>query len=210
MQARRIRLLNTTPAAAAAGRWLAGQLDLGAAHEKTLRFGFDIVFSWLTGMGLVAAVSFLLGSFAQGLTAAAAAFILRVFSAGAHCSTSGRCALVTVVVYSTIGKAAAVHGLATSPIFVAATYTVSAACLFARTAPRDSRDLRNLRFRPVAVFVLLTYLLLSLQYLGHSSFASSIAGAVAAGCLWQSCSVTEPGARLIMGVDSLLDAVGVD
>ncbi len=206
----RIRVLNTTPAARAAGHWLASRLEMGPDREKTLRFGLDIVFSWFTGMALLGLTSAVLGAFWQATAAALSAFLLRVFSAGAHCRTSGRCALLTIAVYSSVGRAAVALADAVSPGVLAAIYALSAACVFARAEPRDPRDTRNLRFRPAAVALLACYLILSLRFGGMSTFLASVSGAVAAGCLWQSWSTTEPGTSVIQLIDRLLDAAGVD
>ncbi|MGE5485809.1 MAG: accessory gene regulator ArgB-like protein [Ignavibacteriales bacterium] len=211
MPGRRIRFLNTTPLAHAAGKWLAGQLELGAAREKTLKLGFDIALSWTTGMALVAVVSRFLGCAIPGLVSALAAFGLRVFSAGAHCGTAGRCALLMVFVYPVIGRVGVlVHERVPAFSWVAAVYGLSAACTYMRARPRDPRDVRNRRFQPVAVGVLAAYLVFSSLNWRRSGVVDSTICGVALGCLWQSVTVTEPGARLVRWIDRVMSDVGIE
>ncbi len=206
----RIRVLNTTPYARLAGRWLAARLDMDSDGEKTLRFGFDIVFSWLAGMAMTGAVSAILGSLAQGMAAVLAGFVLRVFSAGSHCRTSGRCALVTSIVYGAIGKGAAAAGGSLPHGAIPAAYGLSVACLFLRAKPRDPRDVRNIRFRPAAVLLISVYAAASVALMRGSETFASLAVAIAFACLWQSFTITEAGAILMNGVDRLLEVLGVD
>lgn len=211
MPGSRIRFFNTTPLAHAAARWLAGQLELEDASEKTLRFGFDIALSWTMGMALVAVVSRFLGCAIPGLVSALAAFGLRVFSAGAHCGTAGRCALLTASIYPVIGRMGAlVHRRVPAFPWVAAVYGLSAAFTYIRARPRDPRDVRNRRFQPVAVGVLAAYLVFSSLNWRRSGVVDSTICAVALGCLWQSFTVTEPGARVVRWIDRLMSGVGIE
>ena len=210
MPARRIHPLNTTPIAHMAGRWLARQLELDASGEKTLRFGFDIALSWTTGMALVAAVSFVLGCTIQGLGGALAAFALRVFSAGAHCRTAGRCAILTALVYPALGKVSVLIHHRVSFGYIVAAYALSAACTFRRARPRDQRDARNRALQPFALGILAVYLAGSFLRWRGSDGVDSVSCAIALGCLWQSATVTEAGTRVIHRIDGIMSALGLD
>lgn len=207
--ARRIRLFNTTPLANFTARLISRQLTLGEAREKVLRFGFDIVFSWLSGMLLVSGLSLLLGCFWEGVSAVVSSFLLRGFSAGAHCSTSGRCAILTAVVYSIIGKIASTIGGGLSLAVLGSTYVVILVLVLSRARVVDPRDVRNRKFRPLAVLLVATYFLVSVRLM-HRGVWTSVVPAIALGCLWQSFTITELGRRLVTRIDAILARAGVD
>lgn len=200
--------LNVTRPAAA---FLKEKLNLTSEEEEVALYGMQTITYFVTGFLSITVVGYLLGCLWTTLTVAVTAFVLRVFSGGAHSSSPLTCNLLGMVIVPLLGKTAAAAAPFLNPISLSSVVvfgSVPSLLINRRLAPVDSpakpiansEKRRKLRLLSSLAVLLLTAAQLTLSFYGQ---IPSIILAVSLGLWWQTFSLTGAAHRFAAFIDDL-------
>lgn len=162
------------------------------------------------------AAGYLLGCFWTTLAVALTAFVLRLFSGGAHSSSPLTCSLIGMVIVPLLGKTAAVAAPFLNPVSLSVIVIsgfIPSLLINRRLAPVDSpakpindmKKRRKLRLLSGLAVLVLTVVQLVLSFFG---LIPSIVLAVSLGLWWQTFSLTGAAHRFAAFIDNLTEKGG--
>lgn len=190
---------------------LADEVGLDSSQEQVVQYSMTILTTTVFGYLAIALGGFLTGALLPALVAAFSASLLRIFSGGAHASTSLRCVLSGGVVFACIGWLAG--RIPTDWLAFMLGVTVCAATVFLGLfAPADSpgkpitstlqqKTLKRSSFTALYLWAIVILFLISSWKTGSGLIAASILGMA-----WQTFTITPLGYYLIHGLDWALEA----
>jgi accessory gene regulator B len=202
----------TRPVAA----FLRKKLSLTPEEEAVALYGMQAITYFVTGFLSVAAVGYLLGCLGTTLTVAATAFVLRLFSGGAHSGSPLTCNLIGMVIVPLLGKTAAAAAPFLNPLSLAGVVilgSVPSLLLNRRLAPVDSpakpitdpEQRRKLRLLSSMAVLVLTAAQLALAFF---ALIPAVILAASLGLWWQTFSLTGAAHRFAAFMDKSIKKGG--
>ena len=205
------RLFDVPGAASRLARRISDELGYDEDRREVLAFGLQVLLSAVLDAGLVLLVAAVFGVARTAAWAIVVGGGLRAVSSGGHCSSAGRCAVLTAITYIPLALAAE-KLLDGAPVgLMLALCAASFTFLLLAAPPGGLHEERNARLRPFAFSVVAVYttFVLVTAALQRARYSAPV---VAAGLamFWQSFTVTRVGRMVVAGADSILKTIGIE
>jgi accessory gene regulator B len=215
-------MINPTKFASASALYLKRELKLNQDQTEIMAFALDICYSAILSFLAVFLISQLLFKVTSyAMTAMITVAVIRVFTGGAHCSSSARCLTAGIVTYPVFGLfikfmvpliSDVNNGFLLLFVVVAGLFAAICIHLWA-PAETPGKPISTKLARQVLIngAFIMTALVSSFAFLGvgFKKIDSGIAISAILGLIWQGFSLTPTGYRFINFLDNLLNRVGV-
>lgn len=211
------------------GHWLGNQFDWEEREREIAAFSLTLILSSFYFLGLLLALSSIVGAATEALVMACSAGFLRTFAGGAHLSTGWRCGTISAVLATLVALTAKAlapvlaSGFVLGPILGPVLATVGLASLMmwvmSKRAPVDvpekpiTSEKQRMRLKAASVRIpalwalLWTSLLATTTSAAHSPWSDAridlhaLWFASAIGMLWETVSVLPAGMKLVKWID---------
>ncbi|KUO50329.1 MAG: hypothetical protein APF76_11510 [Desulfitibacter sp. BRH_c19] len=184
------------------------ELNLSEEKREVLAYGMETFIAIFLGFLGIVVFGYLFGLLGAALIISLTALVTRVFTGGAHCSSMGRCTVVTIIVftflaYLTSNILTLSFGLISVCFIVAVIFIAVYAPVQVKEKPISEPHRRKLKkgalgfSAVIGAVVILSYFVFDMRTILY----------ITTGFLWQSFTITPLGIKVIAYIDDLLKLI---
>lgn len=191
--------------------YMGDTLNLDSDNREVVAYSLELIFHTATTILLVLLIAWFIGSLKEAVILLIVMFIFKNFAGGAHCSSAGRCTILSMLLIPSFAKLAYVAGqYFTLNILIVLT---SLSILFSyamvyKLAPvnlpivstRHRQSRRNLSYLLILLIILLQITLIALMPTKTASYIIAIDISIS----WQAFMLTRQGQAFVNCIDRLL------
>ena len=189
--------------------------------EPIVAYGLELMLSETSKLIMLLMAAYLMGIVWPVILVVIPAVMLRVVTGGRHCTSSLRCAVLTLITYLMLGTAASLLAREVGSTTWLLIYTFVSSVLFIMALekygpgysvnnPSPTTEVIN-RFKKIAYLMITLWLVIivSMAFITDKEMFSMILASTTTGVLWQSFSLTKTGQVIVEKADRLMIALKI-
>lgn len=184
------------------------EINLSEEKREILAYGMETFISVSLGLLGIAVFGYLFGFLAPALIISLTALVAKGFTGGAHCSSMGRCTVVTIIVftflaYLTTNILTPAFGLIITGFIISVLFVAIYAPVQVKEKPISESHQKKLKKGAL----LFSAVIGAVVILSYFTFDMRTVLYITTGFLWQSFTITPLGIKVITYIDNLLKLI---